>query len=478
MGRALNGDRYDEVGGADPHYERLSLWHDTVDTDWTPRASLDGDVEADVAVVGAGFTGLWTAHYLAEADPELRVVVLEAETAGFGASGRNGGWCSALFPASLATLSQHADRAAALAQHRAMRETVDEVVRVAAAEGIDAHVAKGGTIALARNRAQWSRARAEVADARSWSRGEDDLRLLGRQEAQEVLRGSRTRGATYTPDCAAIHPARLVRGLADAVERRGVTIHEGTRVRAIEPHLARTDHGTVHARTVLRATEGYTATLKGERRAMVPVYSLIIATEPLAAEVWDEIGLARRETFTDHRHLIVYGQRTADDRMVFGGRGAPYHLGSRIRPEHDRDEKVFARLYAALVDLFPVLAGTRVTHAWGGALGIPRDWCASVGLDPETGLGWAGGYVGDGVATTNLAGRTLRDLVLGRDTEITRLPWVGHRSRAWEPEPLRWLGINAGLHAMTIADAEESVTGMQSVVAKAIGPLLPAGMRP
>jgi glycine/D-amino acid oxidase-like deaminating enzyme len=466
------------VGGAlnpqtvDPHWERLSLWHDTVDTDWTPRAALSGDTDADVAIVGAGFTGLWTAYYLAEADPTLRIVVLEAETAGYGASGRNGGWCSALFPASLSTLSGLGDRESALAQHRAMRATVDEVARVAAAEGIDAHLAKGGTISLARSRAQLRRARAEVRDARTWGRDEGDVRLLGKADATAILRGSRTVGATYTPDCAAIHPARLVRGLADAVERRGVTIHERTRVRSIEPGRAHTGHGDVRARTVLRATEGYTATLEGEHRTMVPVYSLIIATEPLSAATWDEIGLARRETFSDHRHVIIYGQRTADDRLVFGGRGAPYHLGSRIKPEFDSDEKVFARLYATLVDLFPVLERTRITHAWGGAIGISRDWCASVGLDPATGLGWAGGYVGDGVSTTNLAGRTLRDLVLGNDTELTRLPWVGHHSPVWEREPLRWLGINAGLRAMTLADAEESVTRLPSVVARAVSPLL------
>lgn len=425
-----------------------------------------------MAIVGAGFTGLWSAYYLAEADPSLRIVVLEAETAGYGASGRNGGWCSALFPASLGTLAAMADRDGALAQHRAMRETVDEVIKVAAAEGIDADIAKGGTIALARSRAQWRRARAEVADARSWDRGEDDLRLLDRKQATDVLRGTRTVGATYTPDCAAIHPARLVRGLADAVERHGVTIHERSPVRSIEPGRAHTANGDVRAGTVIRATEGYTASLRGQDRAMVPVYSLIIGTEPLPASTWDEIGLARRETFTDHRHLIIYGQRTADDRLVFGGRGAPYHFGSRIRPEFDRDEKVFARLYATLTDLFPVLEGTRVTHAWGGALGIPRDWCASVGLDRETGLGWAGGYVGDGVSTTNLAGRTLRDLVLDRDTDLTRLPWVGHRSRPWEREPFRWLGINAGLRAMTFADAEESLTRLPSLAAKAVSPLI------
>ncbi|MEI5675784.1 MULTISPECIES: NAD(P)/FAD-dependent oxidoreductase [unclassified Nocardioides] len=430
-----------------------------------------------MAIVGGGLTGLWTAYYLAEADPSLRIAVLESEVAGFGASGRNGGWCSALFPASLDSLAAMAGggttgRAAALAQHAAMRATVDEVVRVAGTEHLDADVAKAGTVVLARSRAQLSRARAEVAHARSWGRGDDDLRLLDRGEADAVLRGSRSRGATYTPDCAALHPARLVRGLADVVQRRGVAVHERTRVTRIEPGAAVTEHGTVRASTVVRATEGYTSQLAGHHRAVVPVYSLIIATEPLPAETWDEIGLARRETFSDHRHLIVYGQRTADDRLVFGGRGAPYHLGSRIRPEYDRDERVFAGLYASLVDLFPVLAGTRVTHAWGGALGIPRDWTASVGLDPSTGLAWAGGYVGDGLSTTNLAGRTLRDLVLGHDTDLVRLPWVGHRSQDWEREPLRWLGINAGLRAMTLADAEESVTRCPSLVAKAVSPLL------
>lgn len=465
MGRPLSG------------YGGLSLWHETAGTDWAPRPALPGDRDADVAIVGGGLTGLWTAHYLAEADPSLRITVLESEVAGFGASGRNGGWCSALFPAShdsLAKLAGGGDsgRRAALAQHAAMRATVDEVERAATAEGIDAQVAKGGTIVLARSRAQWSRARAEVAHARTWDRGEDDLRLLDRSEATAVLRGSGTRGATYTPDCAALHPARLVSGLAAAVERRGVTVHEGTRVTRIEPGAAVTEHGTVRADVVVRATEGYTPGLAGHERAVVPVYSLIIATEPLSAATWDEIGLARRETFSDHRHLIVYGQRTADDRLVFGGRGAPYHLGSRVRPEFDRDERVFAGLYASLVELFPVLAGTRVTHAWGGALGIARDWTASVGLDRDSGLAWAGGYVGDGLSTTNLAGRTLRDLVLGRDTELTRLPWVGHRSQDWEREPLRWVGINAGLRAMTFADAEESLTRSPSLVARAVAPLL------
>ena len=435
---------------AQSSHAALSLWHETTPTDWTPRPPLEGDAEADVAIVGAGYTGLWTAYYLARADPTLKIVMLEAEVAGFGASGRNGGWCSALFPTSLGE-----------AQDAAMRASVDEVQRVTVAEGIDCHFAKGGTVVLARNKAQLARARSEYGD-----------QVLSPEEAGERLRATRTLGATYTPDCAAIHPGRLVRGLAAVVTRRGVALHERTPALSIEPGVVRTRRGSVRAPYVVRATEGFTPRLPGLARAVVPVYSLIIATEPLSPEVWDEIGLARRETFSDHRHLIIYGQRTADDRLVFGGRGAPYHLRSRISPAFDRDPRVFAALHATLLDLFPVLHGTRFTHAWGGPLGIPRDWCASVGLDRGTGLAWAGGYVGDGVSTTNLAGRTLCDLILDRSTELTALPWVGHRSRSWEPEPLRWLGINAGLRAMQFADVEESLTGRPSVVARAMSPLL------
>jgi len=456
-------------------YRDISLWHETTPDDWMPRDPLPGDVNADVAIVGAGFTGLWAAYYLLRADPTLKVVVVESETAGFGASGRNGGWCSALFPASLDKLANvgGASVDAALAQHRAMRESVDEVGRVVALERIDAQYTKGGTISLARNAAQWRSAKADVAEARRWDRDENEIRLLSKTEARDRLSATRVRGATYTPDCAVIHPARLVRGLARTVdESRGGQIFEQTRALAIEKRRVRTDRGVVHADVVIRATEGYTRDLPRQRRSLAPVYSLVIATEPLSASTWDEIGLRNRETFTDYRNLIVYGQRTADGRLVFGGRGAPYHFGSSVRPAFDRDPRVFAHLWKTLVEMFPMLGGAAITHAWGGVLGVPRDWCASVGLDRSSGVGWAGGYVGDGVSTTSLAGRTLRDLVLERDTDLTRLPWVNHRSPRWEPEPLRWLGVNAGLRAMELADREERLTRRPSLIARAMSPLV------
>jgi glycine/D-amino acid oxidase-like deaminating enzyme len=453
-------------------YRSLSLWHDTVPGSLVPDDPLRGDTEADVAIVGAGFTGLWTAYYLARADPALRVVVCEREIAGFGASGRNGGWCSALFPASLTKLERMAGRDGAVAMQRAMHGAVDEVGRVAAAEGIDCHFAKGGTVLLARSPAQLERARAQVAQAREFGFGAADLRLLTGPQARERADASDVLGGTYTPHCAAIHPARLARGLAGAVRRAGVAVYEQTAVREIRPGALVTSGGTVRARYIVRATEGYTPQLPGLERVIAPVYSLMIATAPLPEPVWAQIGLAGRPTFGDLRHLIIYGQRTADGRLAFGGRGAPYHLGSAVRPSFDRVPAVFEALRQTLGELFPVLRDVPVTHRWGGPIGIPRDWCASVGLDRATGLGWAGGYVGDGVSTTNLAGRTLADLITGTGSELVTLPWVGHRSPSWEPEPLRWLGLNGGLQVMSLADREERRTGRPSRAAAFMGRFL------
>ena len=443
-------------------YRGLSLWHDTVPDALEPRPALGGDLEVDVAIVGAGYTGLWTAYYLHVADPSLRIAIVEAEIAGFGASGRNGGWCSALYPVTISTLAREAGRGPAIAQYAAMRNAVDEVERVVGAEGIDADLSRGGTLVLARTPMQLQRARAEVAEHAEYGL---DLRLLDAGDSCARLAATSVLGATYTADCAAIHPAKLVRGLAGVVAGRGVRLFEHTRALDIRPHQVHTPGGTVRAHVVVRATEGYTALLPGLRRALAPVYSLIIATEPLPASVWDAIGLHDRETFSDFRHLIIYGQRTADGRMVFGGRGAPYHYGSRIQPSYDRDQRVFEELHRALVELFPVLRGVPITHRWGGPLGVARDWHASVGLDRDTGLAWAGGYVGDGVSTANLAGRTLADLIAGRSSDITALPWVGHGSPRWEPEPLRWLGANAGLRAMDWADHAETRNGRPSRMA-------------
>jgi glycine/D-amino acid oxidase-like deaminating enzyme len=441
-------------------YRSRSLWLDQLaDDPLVPRPPLPGPVDVDVAIVGAGYSGLWTAYYLRRADPGLRVALLEREIAGFGASGRNGGWCSAFMPMDPEKLARRAGRGAPIALQREMFGTVDEVGRVARLEGINCCYVKGGSLQVATSPVQLARLEAGVRHARHWGMGEDDLRLLDRAEAERRVRAAGLVGAAFTPHCAALDPGRLVRGLAEVVERLGVAIYESTPVTRIRPGRVDTTRGRVRAGIVVRATEGYSATLPGSHRDVIPLYSLMLATEPLPAEAWEQIGWAGGETLATGTHLSMYAQRTRDGRIACGRRGAPYHLGSRVRPGYDRDDRVHARLRAVLHQLLPPVADAGVSHRWGGPIAIARDWSASVGLDRATGLAWAGGYVGDGVALSNLAGRTLADLIVGRDSRLTRLPWVQHRSRSWEPEPLRWLGVNAGLRLAANIDAAEHRNG-------------------
>ena len=449
--RAPTGRRYDRVVIADDLRSR-SLWLDLLPGEIVARSPLAGDVDVDVAIVGGGYTGLWTAHSLLRRDPTLRVLVIEREMVGFGASGRNGGWCVG---------EMAGGHTVGAPMIRAIVDTVDEVGRVVADEGIECGFARGGVVRLARTRPQLARQRHEVEEMARLGFGDEVIRPLDADEARRRLAATDVLGALYYAPAARIQPAALARGLADAVERLSGTIVEQTSaselVAATPTSRARvvTDHGTVRADVVVRATEAYTRDLAGHRRALAPLYSLMVATEPLPDEVWAEIGLAEAELFADDRRMVIYGQRTVDGRIAFGGRGAPYRYGSRVDRATESSSEVHDRIAATLHDLVPASREARITHRWGGVLGVPRDWRPSVGLDRTTGLAWAGGYVGEGVAAANLAGRTLADLVTGARTDLTALPWVNHSSREWEPEPLRWLGISAARRLAAWTDTRE-----------------------
>ena len=301
------------MGSPEGGYGAVSLWLETCGDSLEPGPPLTSDIEVDVAIVGAGFTGLWTAYYLSESRPDLTIAIVEREIAGFGASGRNGGWASALFPSSMATIAKQSGREGALAQHAAMRGAVDEVIRAAAAEGIDAGIAKGGTVALARTPIQLARAHAAVDDAHAW--GQDEVTFLDEDAARARVNAVGTLGAMFTPDCAAIQPAKLVRGLAKVVKARGVAIYEGTPAQSIAPHRIVTPGGTVTADFVVRATEGYTPTLEGQRRAVAPVYSLIVATAPLPEfDVGRDWARAARDVYRfppSHRLRAAHRGRSA-----------------------------------------------------------------------------------------------------------------------------------------------------------------------
>ncbi|GAA3738157.1 glycine/D-amino acid oxidase-like deaminating enzyme [Spinactinospora alkalitolerans] len=418
-----------------------------------PRPALPGSADYDVCIVGGGYTGLWTAYYLKKARPGLRIAVLEKEFAGFGASGRNGGWLSAELAGSRRRFAATHGRGAVLALQEEMRASIGEVAAVVDKEGLDTEVVRGGIFSVAVGDAQRDRLHAKVAGLREWGFTEQDLRLLSPEERAGRIAVRNASAATWSPHGARIHPARLALELARAVESLGVDLFEGTAVTELRPRTggapacARTDRGTVRAEYVIRATEGFTASLRGARRMLLPMNSSMIVTEPLPAAVWEEIGWQERELFSDNAHTYVYGQRTADDRIAIGGRGVPYLFGSRWDPDGGTHPKTVLALWRVLTRYFPAARHAGVVHTWSGILGVPRDWCSSAGVDHRTGLGWAGGYVGHGVTATNLAGRTLRDLVLRESTELTRLPWVDHSARNWEPEPLRWIGAQ-GVYAL------------------------------
>ena len=445
----------------DKDYRSYSFWLETAGEELAPRPSLPGPTEADVAILGAGFTGLWTAYYLLRQEPSLRVVVLESEIAGFGASGRNGAWCNSAFPVSPAELVRRFGVEATRDLLLEMRDAVDEIGRVTGAEGIDAQYFRGGQLRVARGQAQAPAIKDAYESARALGL-EEDLRLLDAEETAERVRITGARGALYNPHCATIHPARLARGLARAVERFGGEIFEQTAVTDFEagpsPQLA-TDVGEVRARTVVLAGEAYLARLRKLRREVLPIYSLIVLTEPLSEARWAEIGWEGRECVASSRYTVDYLSRTADGRILFGGRGAPYHYGSRIRDEYDRHDPTHEMLRRTAREWFPALEGARFTHAWGGPLAIPRDWMPTMSYDKKSGLATARGYTGQGVATANLSGQTLADLILGRDTAVTRLPTVNHGTRAWEPEPLRWLGARYVQRGLMKVDERAERTG-------------------
>jgi glycine/D-amino acid oxidase-like deaminating enzyme len=433
----------------------ISFWYADIGGIPQKRPPLPGDREADVCIIGAGYTGLWTAYYLKKADPSLDIVIVEREFAGFGASGRNGGWLSGAFSWSREKYEKTSSRSAVVALQNAMAGTVDEVERVTKAENIDADLIRTDKIIVATNAAQLERVREEYQFGLDWQMPPERLQLLSAQEAAGRIRIADLKGAVVYRDMARVQPAKLVRGLASVVESLGVSIYEGTTVTRFEKGRVETDRGTVRAPKIIRATEGFSAGLPGYERTWLALNSAQIVTEPVPDALWKEIGWEGQELLGDAAHAYCYAQRTREGRITMGGRGVPYRYGSATDINGQTQQATIDALHAILTRLLPQTKSLKIDHAWCGVLGVPRDWCTTAGFDRSTGIGWAGGYVGLGVSSSNLAGRTLTELVLGRETDLTGLPWVNRTVRKWEPEPFRWLGVHSMYQLYRMADDRE-----------------------
>jgi glycine/D-amino acid oxidase-like deaminating enzyme len=415
------------------------------------RPPLAADAEADVVIVGGGMSGLWAAHHLLSVRPEMRVVVLEGEHVGYGASGRNGGWLSQLIPGNRTVYAAGRTGPAGVQRlQQAMLDGITDVVRVAADHGLDIDAHRGGNLVVATNRAGLARLEARRAADVHHGLATDRVVRLTPTEVAAHIDVRHAAGGLFYPDVTRINPAKLVVGLADALERRGVVIHEHSRVASIEPGRVVANGCTVRSPRVLIATEGYSGPLLGARR-IVPINSSMIATQVLTDDEWACIGWRGMECLSDAAHTFIYAQRTADGRIAIGGRGNPYRFGSGTGGDGRTPSATVQLLVDRLHTYFPDVS-FRVEHAWSGVLGVSRDWCTSVSFDSTTGIGHTVGYAGHGVTTAYAASRSLVDLALGLPTPAASLPWVDHRSRSWEPEPIRWIGVHSMYRLFRIAD--------------------------
>ena len=440
-------------------YRQRSLWLDGALAEFTPRARLEGEHDVDVAIVGGGYTGLWTAYALSLRDPGLRIAVVEAETVGYGSSGRNGGFVSAGISGEARVYGRTAGMDGVLRAERAMIEGIDWIGAVVSGEGIDCGWVKSGAYRVATSAPQLARVEAGIQAKRGRGLTESDIHLVSPQQIAAEVRIPGVLGGTYTPHCARADPARLARGLAVACERRGVVVYDGSPATTIAPGRVISTHGSVAAPIVVRATEAFTTRLPGEGRSYLPLASHMLATEPLPPEAWDEIGWKGCAPIADQGYQFVYAQRTPDGRIALGGRGLTYRLGGPIRESDEVKAGIHRRLEATLRRLFPAAAAVPVSHRWGCFFAAPRDWSMGVVFDRSSGLALAGGYSGHGVVASSIAGRTLADLITGTESDLTSLPWVGHSSRRWEPEPLRFLAARTIAAVAASADRVEDRTG-------------------
>jgi glycine/D-amino acid oxidase-like deaminating enzyme len=437
-------------------WNNISLWMDQLGPELVARPALTGSIEVDVAIIGAGYTGLWTAYYLKRKAPHLRVAIIEAQTAGFGASGRNGGWLMGNILGEdrlVAGLSAEQRQAAFYLLHG----IPDEVAAVIEREGIDCDYRKGGVLyCAARYPEQEATLRKYLQHLYSLGLSEADYRWLTPAELNQQVRMANPYGGIYTPHCATIQPAKLVRGLARAVERMGVQIFEQSCVTDWQPGLVRTAMGQVRAHWVVPAVEGYSVTLPPLGNHQLPVQSLLVATQPLPASTWAEIGLERGQAFSESSRQVTYGQRSADDRLIFGARGG-YQFGGKLRHNFTlTSDEVNLRRYL-FSELFPQLKDVEISHSWGGNLGMARRFHPHMLCDRKNSVALAGGYGGEGVGASNLGGRTLADLILNQRSAITQQPWVIddgaiQQLKRWEPEPCRWLGYNAIIRSFVHED--------------------------
>jgi glycine/D-amino acid oxidase-like deaminating enzyme len=432
-----------------------SLWADTAERFESSGPHRDF---YDVAIIGGGFSGLWSAFHLINLNPNLKIAVFEANVFGFGASGRNGGWASSDYPVSRATLVKRHGLERTAALFAALNSSISEIGEFSQRFAPKSHFTKSGTLMFARNAAQERRLRHSADEFHIWKSAE---------ELSKLIRVSDARGGLFNPECATVNPMGLLQGLYEYLKLRGVELFDNSFATPISSGVL-VNSQSIKANVIIQATEVYGTA----GRAFIPLYSQMVATEPLPQGFWDEVGVKERFTFAEGSHLINYAQRTSDNRLAIGGRGATYPFKSQLREGKEYTSSVHENIRQLAKRWFPQLKNVSFTHAWGGAVAITRDWEPYIQFDASTGFGRLGGYAGDGVTMSYLAAKIMGNLVVGNTNDLTELHFVNRKIRNWEPEPLRYFAVNSLVKLSGVADREEALTNRPSVVSKVIAPLI------
>ena len=433
-----------------------------LDSPSAPEAAppLSGTTRCDLAVVGAGFTGLWTALLAKEADPSRDVLLVDGRTAGWAASGRNGGFCASSLTHGLANgLARFPDEMPAI--ERLGAQNLDAVEATVSRYGIDCGFERTGELEVATAPHQLGWLDESVEQARAFGH---DAVVLDREAARAELASPTYVGAAWHRDrTALVDPARLAWGLRSACAGLGVRIAEHAQVRSLARDgagvLLRTPSATVHARRVALATNAFRSLLRRARPYVVPVYDYVLVTEPLSVTQLASIGWRHRQGVGDVTNQFHYYRLTPDDRILFGGYDAIYHYGNGLRDSLDQRPRTFELLAGHFFETFPQLEGLRFTHKWGGAIDTSTRFFAYQRTALGRRVAYSLGYTGLGVAASRFGARVMLDLLDGRDTEATQLRAVRSRPRPFPPEPARYAGIALTRRALARADGRQGRRG-------------------
>lgn len=441
-------------------YASKSFWLST--TPIEPGPPLEGDIQADVAIVGGGFTGMSAAYELRKADPSLRVVVLESDVVGYGASGRNGGFAMTLLGLTLTLTKMRFGKQRTKEAHDLMIRAVDHLGELVREHNIDCDYEKNGLLTMATCPAHVKRLQAEVRLAEKL--GFQGVRWLDETETRSQVRSPTYLGARFEEDCVLINPAKLARGRKDVATSVGAEIYEQTPVLGahFQPRLRlETPQGSVAPKKVIFATNAYSVLFPQLKSKAMPVFTYIVLTEPLSDAHFKEIGWYHRQGIEDGRNLIHYYRLTADNRLLMGGHDVLYYYGNRL--DQDTHERTFTNLERFIVETFPQLADVAITHRWGGPISVPMDFFPALGyLGGDRRIIYSLGCVGHGVALNNMLGQVLRDLALEKETDLTDLFFVNRRVLPSPPEPLRFSVSETILAGMRAMDAREARQGAKA----------------